>query len=137
MKSTKLRLIPLICLIAAEFLSQVGNQVAAIAILLCAIVETPIALMLAVSLGGLLLGAGNPLEQTILQEVTPSRIAGQVFTSHSAISFTAGLLGLLIAGVITELTSVEWVLSLGGSLLAISAALGWYFLPLSDPKNRG
>jgi MFS family permease len=102
----------------------------AIAILLCAIVKTPIALLLAVGLGGLILGAGNPLEQTILQEVTPVRIAGQVFASHSAISSTAGFVGFLIAGVITELTSVEWVLSLSGSLLAVAAAMGWYFLPL-------
>jgi MFS family permease len=109
-----------------------GLLLTAIAILLCAIVETPTALILAVSFGGLLLGVGNPLEQTILQEVTPSRIAGQVFTAHSAITFTAGLLGLLIAGVITELTSVEWVLSLSGSLLVIAAAIGWYFLPLSS-----
>jgi MFS family permease len=111
-----------------------GLLLTAIAILLCAIVETPITLVLTVSLGGLLLGAGNPLEQTILQEATPSRIAGQVFTSHSAIAFTAGLLGLLIAGVITELTSVEWVFSLSGSLLALASTIGWYFLPLSDRK---
>jgi MFS family permease len=109
-----------------------GLLLTAIAILLCAIVETPTALILAVSFGGLLLGAGNPLEQTILQEVTPSRIAGQVFTSHSAIAFTAGIFGLLIAGVIAELTSIEWVLSLNGSLLAITAAIGWYFMPLLD-----
>ncbi len=107
-----------------------GLLLAAIAILLCAIVETPTALILAASFGGLLLGARNPLEQTILQEVTPSRIAGQVFTAHSAIAFTAGVLGLLIAGVITELTSVEWVLSLSGSLLAIAAAIGWCLMPL-------
>jgi MFS family permease len=113
-----------------------GLLLAAIAILLCAIVETPIALILAVCSGGLLLGAGNPLEQTILQEVTPSRIAGQVFTAHSAIAFTAGLVGLLIAGVITELTSAEWVLSLSGSLLAIAAAIGWYFLPLHQVAVR-
>jgi MFS family permease len=107
-----------------------GLLLTAIAILLCAIVKTPIALLLAVGLGGLILGAGNPLEQTILQEVTPVRIAGQVFASHSAISSTAGFVGFLIAGVITELTSVEWVLSLSGSLLAVAAAMGWYFLPL-------
>lgn len=74
----------------------------------------------------------HPLEQTILQEVTPSSIAGQVFTAHSAIAFIAGLVGLLIAGVITELTSVEWVLSLSGSLLAVTAAIIWYLLPLSN-----
>jgi hypothetical protein len=81
-----------------------------------------------------LLGAGNPLEQTILQEVTPSKIAGQVFTSHTAISFAAGLFGLLLAGVVTELTNVNWVLSVGGGLLAISTAIGWWFMPFSDHK---
>lgn len=109
-----------------------GLLLTAVSILLCAMATTPIALIISVTLGGLLLGAGNPLEQIILQEVTPSRIAGQVFTWQSAISFAAGVLGLPIAGVITELTSVNWVLILSGSLLAIAAVVGWYFMPLSD-----
>lgn len=123
----------------AKFLSRSvlyygGLLLTAVSILLCAIATTPIALMISVALGGLLLGAGNPLEQTLLQEATPSRIAGQVFTSHTAISFAAGLLGLLIAGIATELTSVNLVLILGGSLLAIAAAVGWCFMPLSAHK---
>jgi predicted MFS family arabinose efflux permease len=111
-----------------------GLLLSASAILLCAIAKTPVALILAVGFGGLLLGAGNPLEQTLLQEVTPSRIAGQVFTSHTAINFAAGLLGLLIAGVATELTSVDLVLIVGGGLLAIVAVFGWWLLPLSADK---
>jgi MFS family permease len=111
-----------------------GLLLTAGSILLCAVVRDPIALVISVALGGLLLGAGNPLEQTLLQEVTPSKIAGQVFTSHTAISFAAGLLGLLIAGVMTELTSVNLVLILGGSLLAIVATIGWWIMPLSDHK---
>lgn len=111
-----------------------GLLLTAVSIMLCAVVETQIALMISVALGGLLLGAGNPLEQTILQEVTPSKIAGQVFTSHTAISFAAGLFGLLIAGVVTELTNVNWVLSVCGGLLAISTAIGWWFMPFSDHK---
>ncbi len=111
-----------------------GLLLTAVSIMLCAVVETQIALMLSMALGGLLLGAGNPLEQTILQEVTPSRIAGQVFTSHTAISFAAGLVGLLIAGIVTELTNVNLVLTLGGSLLTIAAAIGWCFTPFSDRK---
>jgi MFS family permease len=111
-----------------------GILLTAVSIMLCAVVKTQIALMLSVALGGLLLGAGNPLEQTILQEVTLSRIAGQVFTSHTAISFAAGLFGLLIAGIVTELTNVNLVLIIGGSLLAIAAAMGWCFMPFSDHK---
>jgi MFS family permease len=109
-----------------------GLLLTAVSITLCAVVETQAALMISVALGGLLLGAGNPLEQTILQEVTPSRIAGQVFTSHTAISFAAGLFGLLLAGFATELTNVNLVLISGGSLLAIASAISWYFMPLSD-----
>lgn len=112
-----------------------GLFLTAVSLMLCAAVETPVGLMLSVTLGGLLLGAGNPLEQTILQEVTPSKIAGQVFTSHTAISFAAGLVGLLIAGVVTELTSVNWVLTLSGSLLAVAAAIGWWFMPLSARRG--
>ncbi len=109
-----------------------GLILTAVSITLCAVVETQAALMISVALGGLLLGAGNPLEQTILQKVTPSRIAGQVFTSHTAISFTAGLFGLLIAGFATELTNVNLVLISGGSLLALASVILWYFMPLPD-----
>ena len=112
-----------------------GLLLTSVSVVLCAVVETQVALMISVALGGLLLGAGNPLEQTILQEVTPSRIAGQVFTSHTAISFSAGLFGLLIAGFATELANVNLVLISGGSLLAIASVSGWYFMPLSGCKR--
>jgi MFS family permease len=111
-----------------------GLLLVAIAIILCGIVETPSGIMFSVTIGGLLLGAGNPLEQTILQEVTPSKIAGQVFTAHTAISFAAGLIGLPIAGIFTELTNVNLVLIISGSFLAICSAICWYFLPLSNRK---
>lgn len=112
-----------------------GLLLTAISILLSAVVETRIALMISVALGGLLLGAGNPLEQTILQEVTPSKIAGQVFTSQTAMSFAAGLFGLLIAGIVTEWTNVNFVLMLSGSFLTIAAVLGWSLMPLLDPRR--
>jgi MFS family permease len=113
-----------------------GLLLTAISILLCAVAETQVALTLSVGLGGLLLGAGNPLEQTILQEVTPSRIAGQVFTTHTAVNFGAGLFGLLIAGIVTEFTNVTLVLVVSGSLLMIAATIGWCFLPLSNDISR-
>jgi MFS family permease len=112
-----------------------GLLLTAVSILLCAVVETRICLTVAVALGGLLLGAGNPLEQTILQEVTPSRIAGQVFASHTAICFAAGLCGLPIAGIVAELMNINLVLILGGSFLAIAATIGWCLMPLSDRRS--
>jgi MFS family permease len=109
-----------------------GLLLTAISIILCSAVETKYTLMLSVVLGGLLLGAGNPLEQTILQEVTPRKIVGQVFTSYGAMHFAAGVLGLILAGVVTELTNVNLVLTISGGFLAISAVIGWCLLPLSD-----
>ncbi|MBD2448929.1 MFS transporter [Nostoc sp. FACHB-152] len=111
-----------------------GLLLTAASIMLCAIAQTQVALMLLSGSAGLLLGAGNPLEQTLLQETTPSKTAGQVFTSHTAIHFSAGLFGLLIAGVFTELTDINLVLIISGSLLLITAAIGWCLMPLSDKR---
>jgi NaMN:DMB phosphoribosyltransferase len=72
------------------------------------------------------------LEQTILQEEAPRQLAGQVFTSLTAIRFAGGPVGLLLAGVLIELTSVRVVLVLGGSLLMIAAIVGWYMAPLDQ-----
>jgi hypothetical protein len=81
-------------------------------------------------LAGLLLGAGNPLQQTILQQETPEAIAGQVFTSMTAIHFIAGPFGLLLAGIFTEFSNVEQVLLWFGCLLLTSAIFGWFRMPL-------
>lgn len=86
-------------------------------------------------LAGLLLGAGNPLSQTILLEETPEIIAGKVFTSFNAIHFIGGPFGLLLAGVMTELLNVEQVLVQFGCLLIALAIFGWYRLPLLTPKD--
>jgi MFS family permease len=112
-----------------------GILATAFAILLCGLVTTEYGVVLSTGLAGLLLGAGNPLEQSILQEETPKKLAGQVFTSLSAIRFAAGTLGLLLAGVSTELTSVNVVLVIGGSLLIAAAISGRYIAPLQE-KNR-
>jgi hypothetical protein len=71
-----------------------------------------------VALAGLLLGAGNPLEQTLLQEETPESIGGKVFTSFTAICFIAGPFGLLLTGIIAEFLNVELVLLFAGGLLS-------------------
>ena len=109
-----------------------GMLITAVAIILCATVETQIGVIICVTLAGSLLGASNPLEQTILQKETPIRIAGKVFTSLTAIRFAAGPLGLLFAGIITEISNVDIVLILGGGLLFIGTVFSWYSMPLHD-----
>ncbi|MBD1913636.1 MFS transporter [Leptolyngbya sp. FACHB-8] len=100
-------------------------------ILLCAFATHPYQVVLLTALAGLLLGVGNPLEQTVLQIETPAAIAGQVFTAMSAIHFAAGPVGLLLMGMLTELLSIETALLLTGSLLVTVALLSWYRSPLS------
>jgi MFS family permease len=109
------------------------------AIALCGLVWSQLGVVICAATAGLLLGAGNPLEQTILQEVTPRAIAGQVFTSLGAIRFIAGPLGLLIGGFSTEHFGAQPVLVVGGVFLAVTALLGWQFGSLrnSKPSQRG
>ena len=102
----------------------------------CGFFTTQHSIIILSAFAGLLLGVGNPLEQTILQEETPQMLAGQVFTSLSAISFAAGPLGLLLAGAITQVSSVETVLGLSGGLLMIAAIVGWAAAPLQKLIDR-
>lgn len=113
-----------------------GLLTTGLAIALCGIFIVQSGIIISSALAGLFLGAGNPLEQTILQEETPSMLAGQVFTSLSATSFAAGPLGLLLAGVAIELSSVKTVLVLSGGLLMIGVMVGWYAVPLKSQFGR-
>jgi MFS family permease len=112
-----------------------GLLLSGAAVVACGVVSAQTNVAIAAAAGGLLLGAGNPLEQTILQEVTPRAIAGQVFTSLGAIRFAAGPLGLFLAGVATEHAGVHAVLVVAGALLAGTALLGWWLVPLANPKD--
>ncbi len=98
-------------------------------ICLCGVVTTPYGVVAAAVIAGAA-GAGNPLEQTILQEQASHASAGQVFAALPAIRFTGGSLGLITAGLLTKFYSVNIVLLLGGSLLIITAIAGWYISPL-------
>jgi len=75
-------------------------------------------------------GTGNPLEQTILQEQTSTKNAGQVFTALPAIRFLAGSFGFLATGLLTEIYTINLLLLLYGSLLMITAVCGWFIAPL-------
>jgi MFS family permease len=99
-------------------------------IVLCALATNKYEVIFSAGLAGLLLGAGNPLQQTILHEETPEIISGKVFTSLTAIHFMAGPFGLLLAGLMTEFSNVDLVLLWAGGLLLASAIFGWYRLPL-------
>ncbi len=107
-----------------------GLLITGSSIILCALATNQYEVILFAALAGLLLGAGNPLEQTILQEETPETIAGQVFTSLTAIHFIAGPIGLLLVCIITEFTNIELALLSAGGLLITLAIFGWYRLPL-------
>jgi MFS family permease len=100
------------------------------AVMLCALAASKYEVVLAAAMAGLLLGAGNPLQQTVLHEETPEAISGKVFTSLTAIHFIAGPFGLLVAGAIAEFANVELVLLLAGGLLLTWAVTGWCILPL-------
>lgn len=99
-------------------------------IILCGLATHEYEVIFSAGLAGLLLGAGNPLQQTILHEETPELMSGKVFTSLTAIHFIAGPVGLLLAGMMTEFSNVELVLLVAGGLLLASAIFGWYSLPL-------
>ncbi|MDN3577596.1 MFS transporter [Chitinimonas viridis] len=107
-----------------------GQLCTALAIVLCGLAQAPAGLLAASALAGLLLGAGNPLQQTLLQEETPKALAGQVFTGMGAISFGAGPLGLLLLGVAAQYLGAGTATLLAGGALLISALLGWLLAPL-------
>lgn len=109
-----------------------GLLVTGLAIGACGFVTNEWQLVLAATVGGLVLGAGNPLEQTLMQRCTPTEIAGQVFTSMSALRFSSGPLGLLVCGGAAEYASVESALISVGALLVIAALVGVLVMPLDD-----
>ncbi|MEP7144089.1 MAG: MFS transporter [Ferruginibacter sp.] len=117
-----------------SFIYYGGLLIMGLGIALCGIVTTQYGVVASAALTGLA-GSGNPLEQTILQEQTPKIFAGQVFAALPAIRFTAGTLGLILAGFLAERYSVNWLLLMGGSLLIITAVSGWFIAPLQD-KSR-
>lgn len=107
-------------------------------IVLCSIATTPSEAVAAVALSGLLLGAGNPLQQTVLHEETPESIAGQVFTALSALHYAAGPAGLVLAGITTEKLGIEPAMMVAGSVLCTTAVAGWLVLPLQheSPEHK-
>ena len=111
-----------------------GLSISAAAIFLCGVFTTFTSVIVLSAIAGLLLGAGNPLEQTILQEETPKMWMGQVFTALSALRFAGGPFGLLLAGFAIEFGGVRVVLVLAGGLLLLGALLGWVFAPLREKK---
>jgi MFS family permease len=105
-------------------------------LILCALATNKYEVILSAALAGLLLGAGNPLQQTILQEETPAPIAGRVFTSLTALHFIGGPFGLLVAGTLIQFTNVDVALLSGGALLMVLAIFAWLGLPLLSSKQQ-
>ena len=114
-----------------SFIYYGGLLIIGIGIGLCGVVSTPYGVIASAALAGVA-GAGNPLEQTILQEQTSAISAGPVFAALPAIRFASGSLGLLVAALLTELYSVNTVLLLAAGSLIITAIAGFYIAPLDD-----
>ena len=85
----------------------------------------PLPLMVAAFfLAGLLAGPNGPLIPTILQERTPPDLRGRVFGATTAITYTGGPLGVLVAGVLLEPIGVQPVLIGTATIFtAVAAAL--------------
>jgi macrolide resistance protein len=104
------------------------------AIALCCAVVAPWMVVGCAVLGGGLLGAGNPLEQTLLQRLAPRALAGQIFTALGAIRYGAAPLTIVAAGLATEWIGVRPVLLGAGVLLAVSALAAWRTAPLPESQ---
>ena len=122
-------------LFSQSFIYYGGLLTMGVGILLSGVASSQYAVVACMALAGLA-GAGNPLEQSILQQQTPGEIAGQVFAAFPALRFMAGTIGVIIAGVLTELYPVNSIIILGGSLLAITAIIGWVIFPLKQSLVR-
>lgn len=118
----------LIRLFSYSFIYYVGLLTIGTGIILCGINTTQYGVILSAGLAGAA-GVCNPLEQTILQEETSERNAGQVFAALPAIRFAAGSLGLLVTGLLAEVYEVNRIFLLEGGLLIITAACGWIVAP--------
>lgn len=122
-------------LFSHSFIYYGGLFIIGLGIVLSGVVASQYAVVASLALAGLA-GAGNPLEQTILQEQTPKIFAGQVFAALPAIRFAAGSLGLFLTGLLTEFYSVNIVLILSGALLIITAVSGWFIAPLKENNSN-
>jgi MFS family permease len=102
----------------------------------CGLVSSAVLLLIFSSSAGILLGAGNPLEQTVLQERVPPAISGQIYASLTAARYAAGPLGLLLAGFVAEQLNIKIVLLGSGALLFFTAILGWVLWPIDQLRVR-
>jgi MFS family permease len=100
-------------------------------IALCAGSAQVLSVAAACALAGFLLGAGNPLQQTLLQEQTPPELSGQVFAALNAMQLAAGPLGLVCAGMAAQYVQVRVVILIAGLALGITAVAASVFMPLA------
>lgn len=102
----------------------------------CGLVSSAAALIFFSATAGILLGAGNPLEQTILQKHVPPAISGQIYASLTALRYAAGPLGLVLGGWFAEQFSIAVVLFVSGALLFATAVVGWVWWPIDHSLAR-
>jgi macrolide resistance protein len=111
-----------------------GLLLAGASIALCGLAVTPWPVVAGAGLAGAALGAGNPLEQTLLQAVAPRAYAGQVFTALAAMRFAAAPVAIVAVGFVAERVGAAAALLGSGMLLAVVAVIGWRAAPLSNSQ---
>lgn len=82
------------------------------------------------ALAGILLGAGNPLQQTVIHEAMSPSKSGQVFATLGALHFGAGPVGFLVAGIAAEYLPLQWIMVGAGAVLILMVLFNWKRLPL-------
>ena len=71
--------------------------------------------------------------QTLVQQETPHELMGRVGSTMMSIIFTAQIAGLLLSGVLAELTSIRRVFGLSTGMLLVLAVAGKVWM---EPKSR-
>jgi MFS family permease len=114
-----------------------GQLLCAIGMAVCAMARDEAGLLLGCAVAGLLLGAGHPLQATVMQESTPRERTGQVYTLVGAAGFAAGPLGMLLLGGLAQAAGASVATWTAAAGLAVWAIWAWRRLPLDRPLTIG
>jgi MFS family permease len=103
-------------------------------VLLAIVTQLPMALAL-LFIYGLCASTGIVVFNATVQEATPDRVRGRVFTLLDMTWNGMRLLSLAIGGILVDLVGIETVFWAGGALLALAGALGLVLLARSPVRE--
>ena len=94
-----------------------------------------VAILIALTLGGIVTGPTNPLMVTIRHERSPPHLRGRVFSTYSAIAMAVAPLGIAATGYLIEGIGLRpTVLLIGAGLQALAIAI--FFIPAFRDMER-